>query len=104
MSAFIEVVSVDVVKREGRNEGGHWMSRTQEAFMHQGGAYPTPFTIRLDENQMPFQPGKYVLGFGSYRLGKYGLELSRELNLVPLDQAVKQYQQVTSARPAPAAA
>jgi len=89
MGVYVEIVSSDVNKREGRNEGGHWISRTQEAFVHQGGPYPTPFTLRLDENQLPYQPGRYLFGPGSFRIGKWGLELSRELSLVPLGDALK---------------
>lgn len=100
MSVYVEIVSSDVVKREGRNEGGHWISRTQEAFVHQGGPYPTPFSLRLDENQLPYSPGKYVLGPGSFRLGKWGLELSRELSLVPVADALKKLGEVSHSRAA----
>lgn len=104
MGVFVEIVSANVDTRSGRNENGPWMSRTQEAFCHQGGAYPTPFTLRLDETQAAFQPGKYVFG-KCYRLGKYGIELNaREIDLVPLDAAIKAYQAVAGARPVSAAA
>lgn len=104
MSVFVEIVSANVETRSGRNENGPWMSRTQEAFVHQGGPYPTPFTIRLDETQMPFQPGKYVFG-AIYKLGKFGIEMNaRQIDLIPVDMAIKAYQSIAAGRSAAAAA
>jgi hypothetical protein len=89
MIAFVEIANPAVDERRGRNENGPWVMRTQKAYLHQGQPYPMPFDIRLGEMQAPFQTGKYVFGADSFRSGKYGLEVTREFALVPLDEAQK---------------
>jgi hypothetical protein len=88
MLAYVEITSDEIDFREGRNDNGYWSVRRQKAFMHQGEPYPTPFEVALEEKQQPYNPGKYVLAGGSFRLGKYGLELGRNVKLLPVSDAL----------------
>ena len=83
-ACVVEIVSEKVNSRSGTNERGFWSVRSQEAFLHQGGAYPLPFELQLPENVPGYAPGRYMFGEGAYRAGRYGLEFSRQISLVSL--------------------
>lgn len=85
---IIEIVDTKVDDRSGvkAETGKKWRIATQRAYAHTGEAYPLPFNISIDvENgKGAWQPGKYVLGGGSVRIGQYGLEFTRYPELVPV--------------------
>lgn len=86
--AVVEIVSDKVESRSGTNERGFWSIRSQDAFLHQGDPYPLPFKLQLPDGVSAYSPGRYVFGAGAFRLGRYGLELSRSPSLVPAAEAV----------------
>jgi len=89
MLPIIEVMSDKVDERSGRNERGFWSIRRQEVYVNTGKQYPEPFEIALEDGQPPYKPGKYILGLGAFQRGKYGLELTRNIPLVSLADALK---------------
>src|SRR5699024_3199460 len=96
MLAYVEIASDAVDFREGRNDNGYWSVRRQKGFMHQGGPYPDPFEITLDEKQPPYAAGNYILAGGSFRNGKYGgLEFNRNVQLIPVADAIADLSKLT---------
>lgn len=61
----------------------------QKAYLHKSGSkFPIEFQISLEQNQQPFQAGRYTVGDDSYRISKYSkLELDPfRLTLTPVVQ------------------
>lgn len=84
---IIEILSTDVNTRSGTSQNGAPYSiSTQKMYFHNGEAFPEGFDISLDieGGQSAFPVGKYLLGQGSVRRGKYGPEFARSLSLVPI--------------------
>ena len=92
MLAYIEVSSNHVDERQGVGQTGRsYHLRQQTIYLHQQGQpYPEKFDIMLEERQLAYEPGFYVLGAGSFeRHYKTGsLSFARNLKLLPLAEAV----------------
>jgi len=57
--------------------------REQKAAVIRENDFPLPFTIGLDEDQMPYKPGTYELCPTSLQSNKYnGLEFGRRIRLL----------------------
>lgn len=62
----------------------------QNAYLHQGAAYPTPFKINVDDRTGPLRPGRYALAGNPFQPGQFGLDFrSNKIELVPLEEAIK---------------
>lgn len=96
----VEVMDSKVEERSGEWEGRKYHTRTQDVYVHTGKAVPECFTLRLDDLQPPYQPGRYLLGGGTLeRDQKKGWQLARSIVLVPASEAVKALQSALSAPP-----
>jgi hypothetical protein len=74
----------------------------QNAYLHQGAAYPVPFNVAVDDATGPLRPGRYLLSGAPFVPGQYGLDWrSTRLKLVPLEEAVAQ---LTGSKPRAVAA
>lgn len=60
----------------------------QVAYLHGLSAYPDKWVMRYDHTIKPIEPGEYMLGAGSFQMGKYGPEISKPV-LVPVAEAAK---------------
>lgn len=91
----IEVVDGKVETREGKiksgaRQGEDYRIRTQEAYIHNGHAYPQRFKLQLPDNVTGYMPGFYSLAPESFTVGDYEqLGLSRSLVLVRDEQPAK---------------
>lgn len=63
----------------------------QVAYLHGTSAYPDKWTMKYEHTERPIEPGLYVLGGGSFRIGKFGPEITKP-DLLPLADAVKELQ------------
>ena len=93
-SIRIEVVDGKVETREGKIKSGprageDYSIRTQEAYVHNGHAYPQRFKLQLPSNVTGYMPGFYTLAPESFLVGDYeSLGLARAPVLVR-EEAVK---------------
>lgn len=73
MKLVIEIHSNFVQERSGKSSNGReYKLREQEAWVQIGDApYPQKTKIMLDEGQVPYMPGKYLLHERSFSIGKY---------------------------------
>ena len=64
----------------------------QSAFIWMGKRYPISVSIDIPEGKPPYRPGTYLMAGSLFESGKFGrLEFTggRNLELVPLDQAIE---------------
>jgi len=96
----VDVTDGKAVERTFTWEGRQIHSRSQDIYVHTGKAVPECFTVRLDDLQPPYQPGRYVLAAGTIeRDQKKGWQLARSIALVPVVDAVKALQAAATAAP-----
>lgn len=61
----------------------------QNAYMHQGLAYPLPFKVKVPESG-PYRPGRYLIAGEVFKTGQYGLDYrGADVALVPFEDAAK---------------
>lgn len=69
-----EVVSRQIPKKDGTKMDVF----SQNAYMHQGHAFPTMFSISIEHPNQAYQAGEYTLCPTSYKVNAYGnLELDK---------------------------
>lgn len=88
----IEINSQDcgVESRNVQTKSGPQTFYHQTAYLHRPGvAYPDRFRLPVRSPAEAYAPGRYTLGDGSYRVGRYGdLEINRfEMTLHPVPAA-----------------
>lgn len=93
MLCFVEVPSnhVDELRGTAKGSGRPYCIRRQEAYIHNGGAYPEKFKLPLGETQTAYEPGRYLIAQGSFERDRTNADnfvMARHWNLVPLDVAV----------------
>jgi hypothetical protein len=72
MSVVIEVVSTHVETRSGTSKQGRaYTINEQEAYLHNGNAYPVKIKINLENGQPAYQPGNYNLHPSSFYSDRY---------------------------------
>lgn len=72
----------------------------QVAYLHGMSAYPDKWEMRYEHTVRPIEPGKYLLGAGSFRIGKYGPEVNTP-DLIPLEAAGKAIEAMLQQKAAP---
>lgn len=83
MSIVIEVVSTHVETRSGTSKQGRaYTINEQEAYLHNGNAYPVKIKINLENGQPAYQPGNYNLHPSSFYADRYNSIAIRPL-LIP---------------------
>lgn len=90
----VEVVSgaVEIRKGTSKKTGEAYEMRQQEAYLHNGHAYPDRFPLDVpkdsDRNFLaPYAPGFYTLTPDSVGVGDYGLEIKKfDMKLVRLPE------------------
>ena len=82
MRVTIKSDKLTVKSGTGKKSGQPYEIREQDAYLHTGRDYPEHFPISLDKGQGAYPPGEYTL-LNPVTPGKFGLEVSRRLNLVP---------------------
>ena len=90
----IEIVSGAVETRKGTSKktGEPYEMRQQEAYLHNGHAYPDRFPLDVPKDSdrqflQPYAPGFYTLAPGSIGVGDYGLEINKfEMRLLRLPE------------------
>jgi hypothetical protein len=93
MFVFVEITSEPVVqgnpiqdKTTGYMKPG--IAR-QNAYLHQGLAYPLPFKVKVPESG-PYKPGRYLMSGEVFKTGQYGLDYrGADLALVAFEDAAK---------------
>jgi len=88
----IEVISTDITKKAGTSTrtGKAYSIREQDAwaylFDRQGAADPHPTKIRLnlEDDQLPYPKGMYVLDKTSFFVDRYGQLTIGRMNIAPL--------------------
>ncbi len=88
MTIKIEINRQDceVQTRQIQGKNGPRAIHEQRAYVHQGGAHPTPFTLSLRSPAEAYPAGDYELDPSSLQVNGYGgLELNRfEMRLTPI--------------------
>jgi hypothetical protein len=72
---------------------------TQVAYLHGMSAYPDKWTMRYPHTDRPIPPGMYLLGAGSFRIGKYGPEVNAP-DLISLEDAAAELAAAIGSKPA----
>lgn len=91
----IEIKNDAVMTRSGvsKKSGQNYLLREQEAWVFLLGAdgkaqpYPTRVLVPLEDNQIPFAQGSYVLDPASLYVGQYGKLVLGRLRLSPSQKA-----------------
>lgn len=95
MTIQIEIQSDRIDERggtikNGERAGQQYHIRQQEAWVHNGKAYPERFVISLQDGQGAYPPGMYQLHPGSLEVGEYGrLQFARRIELLREAEPVK---------------
>lgn len=78
-----------IEERSGVSEktGKEWHIRTQEAYVKLGGEFPVQIKVRLEKDQVPYQPGFYVIHPASFKTSAYFDLQVADIILVPVEQA-----------------
>lgn len=71
---------------------------SQKAYIHQGAKYPVQIAIDVPVDAQPLKPGFYLLAGECFTAGDYGRPAfsSRNLELVPLDDAIAGFKSIAS--------
>ncbi|PHK28015.1 hypothetical protein VF14_35420 [Nostoc linckia z18] len=93
MFVFVEITAEPVIqgnpiqdKQTGYMKPG--IAR-QNAYMHQGLAYPLPFKVKVPESG-PYRPGRYLITGEVFKTGQYGLDYrGADLALTSFEDAAK---------------
>ena len=72
----IEITDGHVETREGKiksgaRQGEQYRIRTQEAYIHNGHAYPARFKLSLPDDLAGYAPGFYTLAPESFGVGEF---------------------------------
>lgn len=86
MSKIIIRTATVTPRQIKRKDGSTMVFREQSAaIMKDGEDFPHPFRLGLDDAQVPYPPGDYVVDASSFNVGQYGdLIVGRRLMLVPV--------------------
>ena len=101
--AYIEITTDPVQTGKPRQNAAGFMEAgktRQNAYLHQGTAYPLPFKIAVDDREGPLRPGFYLIGGECFRTGQYGPELTvSKMQLVPAEAARDALDALTGSSP-----
>jgi hypothetical protein len=80
----IQVENKNVKVRSGKSKrtGNDYTLREQEVVVHGVGRFPVITTLTLPDGVEGYEPGIYEVTT-PFNVGRYGLEVSRDLGLVP---------------------
>lgn len=68
-----------------RKDGTQVIFNEQRAAIETGEDFPIPFTINLQDGQLPYPPGRYLLDPACLVVGEFDtLRIGRRIELVPL--------------------
>jgi hypothetical protein len=81
---IIEITSTQVESRTFKDT----VRYSIPAYVHNGGAYPFPITIRLNAPNLAPPVGKYTLDLSAFRAGKYG---DLEINSFDFSSFLRRY-------------
>lgn len=95
MLVYVEIPSDEVEEKQGVSERGVYHTRRQVGYIHQGEAYPEKVTLNLGSVQA-YPAGRYLLGQSSFRRDQFGFKLQSQLNLVPVSDAIKALQALST--------
>ena len=90
----IQVISDAVEERggtiqRGERKGEEYHIRNQEAYVHNGHAFPERFTISLGQDRPAYAPGMYYIDPACIEVGDYdALRFARSLQLMNEEQAI----------------
>jgi Helix-destabilising protein len=73
MSIMIEIASTDIKSRSGTSArtGNAYSMREQIGYLHKCDIYPERIKITLEDNQLPYAIGTYVLAPASFYVDKF---------------------------------
>ena len=73
LQLLVEITKVDVREKKGTSRKGQpFTIREQSAWADTGKEYPESFTVRLDDGDPPYQPGKYEVTEDCLYINQYG--------------------------------
>jgi hypothetical protein len=88
MHITIEAKSVSVRNGVSKKTGNAYTLREQEAIIHGVGRFPVITKLTLPDGVDGYEPGTYE-ATTPFNIGRYGLEVSRDLGLVLVKPAAK---------------
>jgi hypothetical protein len=71
----VEIKSMQVTEKRGNAQrtGKPYVIREQKGWMETGKDYPSEVTISLQDDQVAFAPGQYVLTPACFWVGRFGV-------------------------------
>lgn len=88
MKIVIKSDAVNVRNGTGRNSKPYSI-REQQAALDNGGDFPHPFVLNLEDKQPAYPPGEYTLDMSSIYVGDYNKLALGRVKLVPMQSARK---------------
>lgn len=73
LQVLVEVTKVEVNEKRGTSrQGKPYVIREQNVWAQTGKEYPESMTVRLEDNDGPYQPGKYMVTEDCLYINQYG--------------------------------
>lgn len=86
LQIVIEQKNVNVRKGISKKTGNEYTMREQEAVIHGVGRFPVITKLTLPDGVEGYEPGTYE-ATTPFNVGRYGLEVARDLGLVAVKKA-----------------